>query len=204
MTKYMLQFIETICFENGDFNNLPLHEERMSRTRNHFFGILEPFFLKPFLEIPTQMINHKVKCRLTYGKKIEKIEYELYNIRFIKSLKCVINETIDYCYKYADRKALGALLQMRQQCDEILIVRNGLITDTTFSNIVFQKEGIWFTPTTPLLPGTRRADYLNRKLIRCTTIRPDELHLYQEARLINAMISLEESFPIQIEAIEIF
>jgi 4-amino-4-deoxychorismate lyase len=200
----MLQFIETICFENGDFNNLPLHEERMNRTRNHFFGILEPLFLKPFLEIPIQMAIHKVKCRVTYAEKIENIEYELYNKRFIKSLKCVINETLEYSYKFANRNALTALHQMRQQCDEILIVRNGLITDTTFSNIVFQKEGIWYTPTTPLLPGIRRADYLNKRLIQTTTIRPDELHLYQEARLINAMISLEESLPIQIEAIELY
>jgi 4-amino-4-deoxychorismate lyase len=197
----MLQLIETICFKKGSFQRIPLHEERLNRSRNHFLGMVEPLFLTPLLKIPELMKNEKVRCRITYAMDIESIEYELYNVREIRSLKLVFDDAIDYSYKYKQRDSLNALLSLRGNADEILVVKSGLITDTSFTNVVLLKEGVWYTPATPLLPGTRREHYLRHHQIIPIDIKPAALPLFEEARLINAMRSIEDSAPIPIAQI---
>lgn len=197
----MLQLIETICYDNGIFQRIPLHEERMNRSRKHLFQDMEPLSLAPILKIPESLKNEKVRCRVTYGRGIENIEYEPYSLKLIRSLKLVWDDAIDYSHKYKNRDSLNILLEDRGSKDEILIVRNGLITDTSFTNIIFLQNGYWYTPAMPLLPGTRRAEYLLNRKIFPRNIRPEELKYYEEARLINAMRSMGDSNPIQIKNI---
>lgn len=62
--------------------------------------------------------------------------------REIRSLRLVAaDDELDYHLKYADRSALARLLQRRDDCDEILIVRDGAITDTSYSNVAFSTDG---------------------------------------------------------------
>lgn len=197
----MLQLIETICYDNGIFQRIPLHEERMNRSRKHLFQGMEPLSLAPMLKIPESLKNEKVRCRVTYGREIENIEYEPYSLKLIRGLKLVWDDAIDYSHKYKNRDSLNILLEDRGSKDEILIVRNGLITDTSFTNIIFLQNGYWYTPAMPLLPGTRRAEYLLNRKIFPRNIRPEELKYYEEARLINAMRSMGDSNPIQIKNI---
>ena len=197
----MLQLIETICFENGEFQRIPLHEERMNRSRHSLFGAHEKIDLGKLLNIPESMKDQKVRCRVTYSETIENIEYEPYVYKKIRSLKLVWDDTIDYSFKFRNRDDLNRLLCLRGSEDEILIVRNGMITDTSFTNIVFLKNETWYTPAFPLLAGTRRADYLEKKVILPSIIRPDDLYQYEEARLINAMRSLEDAEPILVSNI---
>ena len=44
-------------------------------------------------------------------------------------------DTIDYTYKSAHREELNALYAQKGMADDILIVRNGYLTDTSISNI---------------------------------------------------------------------
>ena len=53
------------------------------------------------------------KCRITYAKHIEKIEFLPYQIPTISSLKLVINDEIDYSYKFSDRSQLNTLYEKR-------------------------------------------------------------------------------------------
>lgn len=197
----MLQLIETICWEKGGFQRLSLHEERMFLSAARFFGQACPIHLSSLLEIPPSLQDHKVKCRVTYSDKIENIQYETYLKRSVKSLKLVYDDAIDYSFKFRDRTALNRLFGFRGESDDILIVKNGLITDTSYANIVFLKNGEWFTPELPLLRGTRREEYLRTGLIRTGSIRPEDLSHFEEARLINAMLSLEEGDPVRISDI---
>jgi 4-amino-4-deoxychorismate lyase len=197
----MLQLIETICFENGHFQRINLHEERLNRFRLNLFGSCNQLLLRPLLRIPASLYEHKVRCRVTYSDTIENIEYEQYFSKNIRSLKLVWDDSIEYPYKYKNRDNLNNLLSMRCNADEILIVKNGMITDTSFTNIVFLKRGRWYTPELPLLAGTRRADYLKKKQILPAIIRPDDLNQYEEAKLINSMRSIEEVNSISISQI---
>lgn len=197
----MLQLIETICYENGIFHRIPLHDDRMNRARRHFLGVCAPIFLTQSLEVPENLKNAKVRCRVTYSDDIENIEYESYIFKKIESLKLVEGNAIDYSFKYKNRDSLNRLLEDRGSKDEILIVRNGLITDTSFTNIIFLQNGYWYTPALPLLHGTRRAEYLFNRKIFPRNIRPEELKYYEEVRLINAMLSQYDSNPILIKNI---
>jgi 4-amino-4-deoxychorismate lyase len=196
----MLQLIETICYENGAFQRIPLHEERMKRSRQQLFGVSDLLSLSR-LSIPESLKYQKVKCRITYSFQIEEIAYEPYISKSIKSLKLVREDAIDYSHKYKNRDSLNRLLGMRGVYDEILVVKNGMITDTSFSNIILLKGGTWYTPEYPLLPGTRREFYLRKNQIFPRVIKPEDLGQYEEARLINSMRSLEDADPIQIAGI---
>jgi 4-amino-4-deoxychorismate lyase len=89
----------------------------------------------------------------------------------------------------------------RGDCDDILIVKDGYITDTSFSNIVFFDGEKWVTPARPLLRGTMRESLLKRNLIGEENITVDDLNKIKEARLINAMLPLETGTAIQVENI---
>ena len=197
----MSQLIETICYENRAFQRIHLHEERMNRSRLQLWGCVDSLSLAPWLSIPGPLKTQKVKCRVTYTWKIENIEYEPYNPKEVLSLKLVTDDSIEYAYKSKNRDPLIRLLKKRGSADEILIIKNGQVTDTSFSNIVFLKEGTWFTPEFPLLPGTRRTDYLQKRMIFPRNITTEDLYFYEEARLINAMRSLEEAVSIPITSI---
>jgi 4-amino-4-deoxychorismate lyase len=196
-----VHLIETICFEEGRFHRLNFHNERLNRSRKELFGSADELKIKEFLHVPAEWYGKKIKCRILYSHKIEEINCQEYKIKQVQSLRMVNGDHIIYNYKYADRTSLNALLHLKGMVDEILIVRDGFITDTSYSNIVFRKNGSWFTPVNPLLKGTRREYYLSTEKIKTALIRPHDLKEFSEARLINAMISLEESGVIPIKNI---
>ena len=197
----MYQFIETICYNNGVFERIELHNNRCNRTRNHFFGKLPTIHLESVLSIPGPLIDKKVKCTVNYGIELNNIEYSLYQIRQIKSLQLVYNDTLDYSFKFADRSKLQRLYDLKGKCDDILIVKDGFLIDSFYANTIYLRDKRWYSHTIPLLFGTRLESYLKEGLITSSPIRLSELHLFKEVRIINAMISIEDSPIIPIEAI---
>ena len=197
----MCQFIETICYRNGQFHNLDLHQERFDLTRKHFFRTAPELQLEPFLKIPDSLVEKTVKCRVLYDNEIVSIEYSEYAIKIIGSLQLVYSNSIDYTFKFADRSEINKLYATKGQADDILIVKKGLIADTSYANIIFKKENKWYSPQNPLLQGIRLKKYTRIGRVTPTLLRPTDLPLFTEARIINAMISIEESPIISIENI---
>ena len=74
----------------------------------------------------------------------------------IRSLKLVDGGALDYAFKYEDRSALMRLTRQKGICDDILITKDGFITDTSYSNVVLENSEGLFVPHTYLLNGTRR------------------------------------------------
>ena len=118
------------------------------------------------------------------------VKSEPYVMRRIRRLRLVEARDIDYTYKAADRRALEAMLALRGEADEVIIVRRALITDTSYSNLAFRSRGQWYTPATPLLRGTMRESLLACGLLREANITPADLPLYDAVCLINAMMPL--------------
>ncbi len=197
----MCLFIETICYEHGQLQLIDLHNSRCNRTRNHFFGAGTDLHLELFLSVPTHLLDKTVKCRVTYGREIVSIEFEPYQIKPVRSLQLVQDNTIDYAFKFADRSILSQLYQLRGQADDILIIKDGFITDTSYANIILRKYGAWYSPQNPLLKGIRLESYLRENRVTPALLRPDDLSHFSEARIINAMISIENSPVIPIEKI---
>lgn len=198
----MCLFIETICYEQGNFQQIGLHNDRFNRTRQQFFWIQTNSQLELLLSVPAHLNNETVKCSVTYGIEIVNIEYNLYKIRPVHSLQMVSCDTIDYSYKYSDRTSINTLFELRGQSDDILIIKDGLITDTSYANIIFRKDEIWYSPKNPLLRGTRLGNYIREGRVTPALLHPKDLTLFSEARIINAMISIENSPVIPIENIK--
>ena len=197
----MYQFIETICYENGSFQRMELHNERCNRTRSHFFGRQPDISLELHLSVPAPLREKTLKVTVTYEIDILNIEYVLYEIRPIRSLRMISDDAIDYDFKYADRSKLSLLTQKKSYCDDILIIKNGLITDISYANTIYLRDNIWYSPIKPLLMGTRLRSYLEQGRITPTLLRPEDLSSFSEARIINAMISIEKSPVIPISEI---
>lgn len=194
-------FLETICILQGEIQNRQSHEERMQRTGVHF-GFKAPLLpnLQEFL--PGELRDTKVKCRIIYHKTIQEISFEQYIPKKIVSLK-LVEASVDYSFKLADRGPLNALLEKKGDCDEILITRNGFITDTSYSNVVFSKGEQYFTPESPLLNGTRRQKLLREGVITEKRIDRDSLSEYDRIYLINALLDIEDGVSLPVDRITV-
>jgi 4-amino-4-deoxychorismate lyase len=188
----MSRLFETIKVRNGVVFNIEAHTARMNRSRSIVFGCTDTIDLREALQVPTGNDGVVYKCRVEYSRTIERIEFLPYTIKSVNTLTLVESDSAEYDFKWIDRSIFDKLLE-NTGADDILIIKNGLITDSSFANIVFFDGTNWVTPSTPLLRGTKREQLLRDKKISEVEIRKGDLHLFTQAKLINAMIDLEES-----------
>ena len=196
----MSLLFETIKVQNRKLQNIEYHNERFNKSRKDLLGCTDFIDLWEEILIPKHINNDVYKCRVLYKREIEEIQFVPYNKRDVKTLKMVDCDTIEYYYKFVDRKIFSNLLDS-VDADDILIIKNGMVTDTSFANIVFYDGEKWYTPSTPLLRGTKREKLLREKVIFERKIFKNDIVNFQKAALINAMIDLEESSTIDIENI---
>ena len=189
----MSRFIETILVKNGRVRNITYHQLRVERTLKHFFST-RPFNLESvLLHAPKSGL---FRCRLTYGKTVENIEYIPYEP--VKKAKLLaIESDLNYNYKFKDRSSLDDLLKKAQHegYDDALIVKDSLVTDTTIANIAFFNGRRWITPARPLLRGTVRARLLQSGIIIPGNITIDNLGMFSHFALMNALSGFYISGP---------
>ncbi len=189
----LFPFFESIRLYNGQFALVALHEKRMKATQMQYYGKAAEVNLRDYLhqfEFPQKGL---FKCRLLYGMDLAKPEFIPYSKRVIHTIRLAEANMLDYHSKYTNRGPIHALFEQRKQCDDILIVQNGMLTDTSYCNIIFELEGEWFTPSKPLLAGVQRQFLLDEGMIRAFPIKPGDLFKFSRFRLVNAMIPWEES-----------
>ncbi len=187
----MFPLLETIKIDQGVPLHLEWHQRRMDYAFHVLFGSNNQMQLAELLKVPVAFGEGVVKCRFLYNNRDYEVEYSKHTPRQVSSLRMVHCDTIDYTHKYTNRSMLTDLLEQRGEADDILIVRDGLITDTSFSNIVFYDGTSWITPEEPLLEGTARNRLLAEGKISTARISPGDLKDYSSFRLINAMMEFE-------------
>lgn len=182
----MCQFIETIAILDGKPQHLPFHQQRVAEN-----ATLDLQNFIHTLNVPSSDLH---KLSIIYdSKKILTETITRYSIRPILSFKIVHNNEIEYSKKYADRLELELLVHQKGGCDEILIIKNGRVTDTSFSNIVFKSGNRWITPKNPLLKGTCRARLLENRIIEQEDLFLQDLLQFSHFMLINAMLDFDET-----------
>jgi len=137
--------------------------------------------------------NGTYKCRLIYDQQLRSIEYLPYVKRTIAQSLMVDAFDFTYPHKYLDRTFFDDLKIRFPQFDEIILYKDGLITDSCFSNLAFYDGTSWFTPENPLLPGTKRQQLLDQGKIQLAKININDLQQFQQVSFINAMLNLGES-----------
>ena len=187
----MCQFIETISIKNKEMQNSWYHQQRINKTLLHFQA---NFCLDlSTIIIPIELDESLYKCRISYNlSTIEKIEYKKYIPKIINSVELIENNDIDYPFKYANREVFLNLLK-KSTADEIIIIKNNLITDSSYSNLCFYDSNQWVTPATPLLKGIMRNILLDQNKIKEALIRPNDLKKYSTFKLINALNEFDDS-----------
>ncbi|MEI6898611.1 MAG: aminotransferase class IV family protein [Bacteroidota bacterium] len=183
----MYPLFETIRIGNGKLLAPEWHEERMKNARKECWNISEPLFLQDLVDVPEQFRTGTIRCKLLYGQDPGPVSFSLYHKRQIQKLKLIENNVIDYRLKYTDRSIFDQLLACRGDCDEIIIVKNGMITDTSISNLIFFDGEQWVTPRFPLLNGICRQRLLAEGRIKEADIGINDLEKYAGLKLINAM-----------------
>lgn len=204
----MISFIETIKVVNRIAANAQLHLNRAAFTILHHFGELtEPPFINLIKDIPdpenSMQRDMVYKLRVVYTNNNFSYSLEPYKPREIKTLKIVEGGDIDYRFKYEDRRALNILAAKRGECDDILIVKNGCVTDTSYGNILFSHldnpvwgRDVFLTPSSPLLRGTKRESYLKSGNIKERELRMEDIRRYKSFFMINSMLD-----PVRVEII---
>lgn len=186
----MCRLIETIKIYNGQADNISWHNQRFNETRFDLFGIHIPTDLEKLIHVPEEFMRGEVKCRISYWEEIDRIEFETYIFHPVSSLKLVSDDFILYEYKYLDRSDINRLYSQKGDMDDILIVKNGLIRESSYSNVVLWDGKEFFTPASPLLKGTKRAKYISEGKIKERSIPVDDIGRYKELHLINAFLDL--------------
>ncbi|HBO27566.1 MAG TPA: chorismate-binding protein [Culturomica sp.] len=196
-----MQFIETIKISEGYPCHLEFHIRRMQETLQSM-GMPMPELQAGLFLPPAGLRNGVVKCRVVYDPAgICGVEFAAYRPRVIRALKVVDDDDIVYPYKSADRSMLMKLYEKRGDCDDVLIVKDGFLTDTSYSNVVLSRRGEFYTPDTYLLNGTKRRFLLQQGLIRACPVRVADLYTYDRVYLINAMLDLEDEVAIPVDRI---
>jgi 4-amino-4-deoxychorismate lyase len=179
--------LETIKIEDGKVHNIQYHQSRCNKSRKILFNSTDVLALLSHINAPSKGLY---RCRIIYDTQIRSVEYIPYQEKDIQSLK-IVQSTLDYIHKYEDRSTLASLIEANIDADDILIEKNGLITDTSIANIAFYAGGKWFTPKTPLLEGTQRAKLLDTGFLTTEDIKKEELSHYTQVALMNAMIGFK-------------
>lgn len=196
-----LPFFESIRLHNGEFCLLALHQQRMIETLEYHKFNLNKFDLQAYLHgfsIPEKGL---FKCRLSYGKTLATPEFIPYRPKTIHTLKLVECDDVSYDFKYNNRAQIAACFARRGQADDVVILRNGLITDTSYCNIVFFDGKQWITAENPLLKGVQSIFLLNQACIKSGSLHRDDIKKFQKFRLINAMMPWDEAIELPVSAI---
>jgi 4-amino-4-deoxychorismate lyase len=189
----MSLLFETIKVINKKLLSVPLHNERMNRARYELFGCKNELNLGELIEIPSDITKDIYKCKVIYSDTIKDIDFRMYAPRNIEQLRLAHCDEIDYSYKYLERTLFDELLRINncKENEDILIIKHGRVTDTSYSNIALFDGKEWYTPKFPLLRGTKRARLILDKRIIEKDILVEDLKNYEKIILINAMLEFD-------------
>jgi 4-amino-4-deoxychorismate lyase len=186
-----MQLLETIQVKNGQLQNIEYHNHRFNKSRFDLFNLDEIQALENLIKMPPDCAEGIFRCRVEYEYEIQEVTFTPYIYKEIKTLKLVNIGDWDYSYKYADRSFMTNLLDENKDFDEVIMVKDGFITDCSIANLVFFDGTNWFTPSTPLLKGTKRQNLLDRRAIIEREIRVEDLGQFEGICLINAFRGLD-------------
>lgn len=181
----MYPLFESIRVDGGQTHLLHYHQARIERSYRQLFQKKCSWKLESML--PDLPITGLHKLRFLYNDRAFTFELVPYNARKIETLKCVEINTYNYDLKLTDRSGIDQAFALRGDCDDVLMTKNGLLTDTSYCNILLFDGTDWITPEKPLFKGVQREYLLDQKMVRVDSIHKRDLHLYIRFQLINAL-----------------
>ena len=182
-----MKLFETLKFEDGVFHNLSLHQERLDKTLKdlnypHSYS-LEEILTKP-------QINSIHRTKFIYDQTSYSFEHFTYKAKEVTSLTLVDASHIDYKYKKLNRSSIDYLKSQSE--DEIILIQNDYVTDTSIANLYFLRNNTWYTPSSTLLKGTYQKLLINQKKVKIADIKVEDIFTYEKIAVSNAMLGFFE------------
>jgi 4-amino-4-deoxychorismate lyase len=176
---------ETILIEDYKPLHVKYHNERFWLTCKELYGVDCDLDLGSIIK-PT-IAN--CKCKIVYDGYSFNVQYTSLPLgRKFENFK-VVSITQDYTYKCLKRDWLDSL---RGSADEAILIKDGLLKDTTIANIALKIDGKWLTPKEPLLRGTTRQRLLDEGKIIPANLRVEDLKNSQNFAIMNALLGFLE------------
>ncbi len=169
----------------GKAHLLQYHQNRLNRSYVELFKKKCPWKLESiFPEFPPEGL---FKLRFKYNEDNFSFETLRYSSRKIESLKLIEINSYSYDFKFTDRSGIDMAFSLRGSCDDILMTKNGLLTDTSYCNILLFDGKEWVTPEKPLFRGVYRHYLIDQQIIKKKQIHKEELSEFKSFQLINAL-----------------
>ena len=199
----MYQFVETILIKNRKPMLIDLHQQRLERTFN-FFKEKNTLYIEDiinnYIEKQDISINDTYKLRFLYNLDANySIQITPYQTPKIEQFSLIEDNDIEYSFKSTDRIIFDRLKS--RAIGEIIIVKNGFVTDTSFSNVIFLKDNIWYTPKTYLFNGVQRQHLIASNQIQEADIKASDIKSYSHIKIINALNPIDNSCTYPIDKI---
>ena len=196
----MYPLFESIRVEGGRAHLLQYHQNRLNRSYLELFKTACPWALEFILpELPSEGL---FKLRFKYNKDGFSFETLQYTPSKIESLKLIEINSCSYDFKFTDRSGIDQAFNLRGECDDVLMTKNGLLTDTSYCNILLFDGTDWITPAQPLFKGVQREYLLDQKMIKVREIHKGDLTLYIGCQLINALNSFDKNRKFSVDCIK--
>ncbi|MEI6091451.1 MAG: aminotransferase class IV [bacterium] len=186
----MYPLFEAICLKNGELLNAFYHNKRILTALKAVYMSSKKYKIDEIIKIPSELNEGTYKCRFMYSDAKYAYEFLPYLPMDVNFIKMETHNNIEYKHKFTERKELDVLREDTKY-DDVLIVKRGLITDTTRANIVFNMDNKWVTPDKPMLRGTQREKLLEEGTITKMEIKESDLHRFKSFKVINAMCPFE-------------
>ena len=178
-----IKYFETIKCNDYEIFNLDCHNKRVANTIGLNLNLQE--YIYPFS-------SELLRCKVIYNKNaILDVSYSPYNKREIKAFKLIFEDEISYSKKFLDRNYLDKLYENKGEFDEIIIIKNGIVSDTSIANIAIFYENSWITSKNCLLQGTTRNRLIEEKFLIEKNISVSMLKNASKIALMNAMIGFD-------------
>lgn len=178
-------FFETIKIFNSQAYNLEYHERIMKRT----IGAKLSFSLSEALMCDDDCKDGLFEAKIIYdlsGNFIGK-EIKPFKIQDISKIK-IIHSTIDYDKKYCDRSEIDNLLLQKEDADDIIIVKDGFVTDASNANVALMVANKWYTPKHPLINGSTRLRFLERGFLQERDFNEEDLKSASKIAFLSSML----------------
>ena len=199
----MFPLFESICVENYQLKLSEFHQKRMDNSYLKLFNAKNKWSIKKIFKSLKIESNHKYKFKINYSDTKYSVSLKKYFNKKIKSLQCVELNDYSYDLKYTDRSTINKNYKYKYLCDDILIIKNGFVTDTSYCNIVFFDGLRWITPKYPLLKGVQRNFLLKNKKIFEKKIKINQIPNYKSFVLINSMIEFNINEAVNVNKINL-
>ena len=196
----MYPLFESIRVEGGRAHLLQYHQNRLNRSYLELFKTTCPWALESIL--PELSPVRLFKLRFKYNKDSFSFETPQYTPSKIESLKLIEINSYSYDFKFTDRSGIDQAFNLRGDCDDVLMTKNGLLTDTSYCNILLFDGTDWITPAQPLFKGVQREYLLDQKMIKVREIHKGDLTLYIGCQLINALNSFDKNRKFSVDCIK--